>query len=102
MTWVLAISVTLIAVLAEARSSANEPLVAVFVFAGFLATRLPMGKFLGLVLVIAATLLAPLSFDARGNEQLWRRMIGLSCLAGMTIYQCNASQRAIEEPELLF
>ena len=100
MTWVLAISVILIAVLVEARSGASQPLVAVFVFAGFLATRLPMRQFLGLVLVIAATLLAPLFFDASGNEQLWRRMIGLSCLAGMTIYQCIASQRQIGKPAL--
>jgi len=97
MTWVLAISVILIAVLVEVSSGVNQPLVAVFVFAGFLATRLPLFHFLGLILVVGIALVAPIFFNASGSEQLWRRLIGLSCLAVMTLYQWGASWRGVSD-----
>ncbi len=97
MTWVLALSLILAAVLVETHSGANQPLVAVFVFAGFIATRLSLRQFLGLILVIGITLMVPLLFGASGSEQLWRRLIGLSCLGIMTVYQCFASRRVTEQ-----
>ncbi len=97
MTWVLALSLILAAVLVETHSGANQPLVAVFVFAGFIATRLSLRQFLGLILVIGITLMVPLLLGASGSEQLWRRLIGLSCLSIMTVYQCFASLRVTEQ-----
>ena len=96
MTWALAISVLLIAVLVETYAADAQPLVAVFVFAGFLATRLPFWQFLTLVLLTGTTLLAPLLLGASGEEQLWRRMVGLSCLATMAVYHCVRSSDSLK------
>jgi serine/threonine protein kinase len=93
MTWVLALLLIFVAVFVESRSGANQPLVAVFVFAGFLATRLPWNQFLVLVAVIGITLLAPMYWGINGSEQLWRRMIGLICLTIMALYQGCATRR---------
>ena len=92
LTWVLAVSVIFIAILVGRGSTTDQPLAAVFVFAGFLATRLPFAQFMALVLLITLTLMAPLLFvdsvsTTLGSERLWQRLIGLSCLGGMTLYQ---------------
>lgn len=88
MTWVLALSVLSIAFLVETQTAANQPIVAAFVFAGFLATRLPMTQFLGLALVIVFALLIPILWGGNGDAQIGHRMIGLGCLAVMTLYHC--------------
>ncbi len=95
--WVLALALIFAAFLVETILDVNQPLVAVFVFAGFLATKLPLRQFLGLTLVIGITLMAPLLFGASGSEQLSRRLLGLSCLGMMAVYQCFASLRLTKQ-----
>jgi serine/threonine protein kinase len=91
-TWGLAISAIALAVLVEQRVAAAQPLVAIFVFAGFLATQLPLRQFFVLLTGIVVAMLFPLVIS-NGTAHVWDRMIGLVCLSLMACYQCIATRK---------
>ncbi|MDA7878194.1 hypothetical protein N9B39_01455 [bacterium] len=78
-------SLIFLAFSAERGATTDQPLAATSVFAGVLATRLPIGQIIPRVVLITVMLIAPVLFvhpvsTTLGSERLPQRFIGLSFL----------------------